>query len=75
MVTRILLICLLFSVSLCGCASVFRVNSDPLQADVSFYDPKTGTKKSLGKTPLEMKTSAIKEAVGETSCPASFSPS
>ncbi len=48
-----------------GCASTFVVKSDPLQADVSFLDPKTGEKKALGKTPLEMKTSAVKEAVGD----------
>ncbi len=48
-----------------GCASTFVVKSDPLGSDVSFIDPKSGTQKSLGKTPLEMKTSAVKEAVGE----------
>jgi len=48
-----------------GCASTFVVKSDPLGSDVSFIDPKTGTQKNLGKTPLEMKTSAVKEAVGE----------
>jgi tetratricopeptide (TPR) repeat protein len=48
-----------------GCASVFSVKSDPPQADVSYLDPKTGEKKSLGKTPFEMKSSALKETVGE----------
>lgn len=48
-----------------GCASVFVVKSDPLQADVFFIDPKSGEKKALGKTPLEMKSSAVKEAVGD----------
>ena len=55
-----------FSVgSLSGCASVFVVKSDPLQADVFYLDPKTGDKKPLGKTPLELPTAALKKLVGD----------
>lgn len=48
-----------------GCSSSFIVKSDPLQADVYVRDPKTGDKKPLGKTPLEMKIPDVKAAVGE----------
>ncbi|MDR3606917.1 MAG: tetratricopeptide repeat protein [Oligoflexia bacterium] len=48
-----------------GCSSMFVVKSDPMVADVYYLDPKTGAKKELGKTPLEMKASVVKEAVGE----------
>ena len=49
-----------------GCASSFVIKSDPTQAEVFVDDGKAGIKKSLGKTPIEMKTSALKEIVGET---------
>ena len=49
----------------CSCSSVFTVKSDPLQADVMFKDPKSGEKKSLGKTPLSLPTQDVRAAVGE----------
>ena len=51
-------------VSFTGCSSVFTVKSDPLGADVFFQDPKTGEKKPLGKTPLEMPKSELRKTVG-----------
>jgi tetratricopeptide (TPR) repeat protein len=51
-------------VSLSGCSSVFTVKSDPAAADVYFQDPKTGEKKSLGKTPLTMPKSDLRKTVG-----------
>ena len=51
-------------VSLSGCSSVFTVKSDPVAADVYFQDPKTGEKKSLGKTPLTMPKSDLRKTVG-----------
>ncbi len=50
---------------LCGCASTFKVNTDPPQADVYVQDA-AGQKKSIGKSPIEMPASAMKELVGET---------
>ena len=51
---------------LSSCAtSIFTVHSTPLQADVFLINPKTGEKKSIGKTPVEMPAAAVKEIVGE----------
>lgn len=55
----------IFVLGLSGCSSSFIVKSDPLQADVFVKNPKTGDKKPLGKTPLEMKIPDVKTAVGE----------
>jgi tetratricopeptide (TPR) repeat protein len=65
LILSLLLGSLLAAVLLDGCSSMFVVKSDPAVADVYYLDPKTGLKKELGKTPLEMKDSAVKEAVGE----------
>jgi tetratricopeptide (TPR) repeat protein len=52
--------------TLCGCGgSVFRVKSEPLQADVTFKDPKTGEQKTLGKTPFEMPTAELRNQLGD----------
>lgn len=48
-----------------GCSATFKVKSDPISADVSIQDPKTGEKKLLGKTPIELSTGAVKSAVGD----------
>lgn len=48
-----------------GCTSVFSVKTDPLQADVFYIDPSTGEEKPLGKTPLEMKTTELRQTVGD----------
>lgn len=48
-----------------GCASVFSVKSDPLQSDVFYVDPKSGEKKVLGKTPLELPTSELRKIAGD----------
>jgi tetratricopeptide (TPR) repeat protein len=55
---------LIFVSALAGCSSVFTVKSDPLQADVYVLDAKSGEKKPLGKTPLELPPSAVKQAAG-----------
>ncbi len=47
-----------------GCASVFSVKSDPLQSDVFYIDPKSGEKKTLGKTPLELPTAELRKVAG-----------
>lgn len=50
-----------------ACAgALFSVKSDPMQAEVFFIDPKSGDKKSLGKTPLELPSSALKQVAGES---------
>jgi tetratricopeptide (TPR) repeat protein len=48
-----------------GCSSKFVVKSDPLQAEVSFQDSKSGEKKPLGKTPFEMPNTVLRQALGE----------
>lgn len=53
------------SATFAGCASSFVVKSDPTQAEVFVEDPRSGVRKSLGKTPIEMKTALLKETVGE----------
>ena len=35
------------------------------QADVYYLDPKTGDKKPIGKTPLELPTAQLKKLVGD----------
>lgn len=52
-------------VSLSGCTHLFKVQSEPIEADVFFVNPKTGDKKLVGKTPLEMPMSDIREKMGE----------
>src|SRR5687767_8894937 len=47
-----------------ACSPVFTVKSDPIQADVFVQDPKTGEKKAVGKTPLELPAAALKQQVG-----------
>lgn len=48
-----------------GCAHNFKVQSEPIEADVFFVNPKSAEKKLVGKTPLEMPMSEIREKVGE----------
>ena len=55
-----------------GCSSLFVVKSDPIQADVSILDPQSGEKKPIGKTPVELKTSVMKETVGEAATSGEF---
>ena len=63
----ILSIILVSTLNFMSCASsTFIVKSDPLEADVFVQDLKTEEKKILGKTPLEMSMSLVKETVGET---------
>ena len=53
-------------VILSGCAtSTFSVKTDPLQAEIFIENPKTGEKKSIGMTPLEIPMSNVKDVVGE----------
>jgi len=46
-----------------GCSTKFVVKSEPPEANVYFLDVKTGEKKSIGKTPLEMPAEDVKKAV------------
>jgi Tetratricopeptide repeat len=46
-----------------SCASKFVVVSDPPQADVFVVDAKTGEKKTIGKTPIEMPVADVKKTV------------
>lgn len=62
---RFLLISCLLVLHLTGCTAAFTVKSDPLQADVYVQDAKSGEKKPLGKTPLELPLSAVKQTAGE----------
>ncbi len=49
-----------------GCATnTFKVNSDPLQADVYVVNPKTGDRKIIGKTPVNMPNEEFRTLVGE----------
>ncbi len=43
---------------------MFSVKSDPLQADI-FFLTKSGEKKPLGKTPLEMPVAELRKTIGE----------
>jgi tetratricopeptide (TPR) repeat protein len=44
----------------------FVVKSEPLQADVFIQDVKTGDKKLIGKTPLQMPIPEVKKIAGES---------
>lgn len=55
---------LMAGLCLAGCASVLAVKSEPLQADVFVLDSKTGDRKSLGKTPIEMPMLTFREVAG-----------
>jgi tetratricopeptide (TPR) repeat protein len=48
-----------------GCAHKFKVQSEPIEADVYFLNPKSQEKKLVGKTPLELPMSEIREKVGD----------
>jgi tetratricopeptide (TPR) repeat protein len=65
MTTRDRLCLLILLLAITGCSSTFEVLSTPAQADVSYMDPKTQEKKSLGQTPLSIPMSQIEDALGE----------
>jgi len=70
---RLFLGILLISVS--GCSTVFTVKTDPIQADVFVIDPKEtkdAGKKSVGKTPLELPMSAVRDAAGDGVAPGQY---
>ncbi len=48
-----------------GCAHKFKVQSEPIEADVFFVNPKSQEKKLVGKTPLELPMSEVREKVGD----------
>lgn len=54
----------LLSAALSGCASVFTVKTDPVEADIHVVDSK-GEKKSLGKGPLQMTTADLNAVLGD----------
>ncbi len=57
----------LFLVSTVACStSHLSVKSDPVQAEVFVENPKTGVKKSLGFTPLDVPMGQVKDAVGDS---------
>ncbi len=47
-----------------GCSHLLVVKSEPVEADVYFVNPKSGEKKVVGKTPLNMSMSDVTTAVG-----------
>ncbi len=49
-----------------NCSSQMKVKSDPVQADIFVLDSKTGEKKPLGKTPLELPALTVKETAGDS---------
>jgi len=55
-----------------GCSSKFVVKSEPPEANVYFVDAKSGEKKSIGKTPLEMPADDVKKAVENMPSPGEF---
>jgi tetratricopeptide (TPR) repeat protein len=50
--------------ALSGCSHLLTVKSEPVEADVFFINLKTGDKKVVGKTPLNMPMSEVTEKVG-----------
>jgi tetratricopeptide (TPR) repeat protein len=56
----------------CSFTSDFMVKSDPLQADIFVQNPKTGEKKPLGKTPLEIPSSDIRNLIGNDIGPGEY---
>lgn len=44
---------------------MLSIKSDPIQTEVFVIDAKTGEKKSIGKTPLELPANSVKDAGGE----------
>lgn len=55
---------LVLMIGLSGCSTAtFVATSDPLAADVYYVVPKTGEKKSLGKTPLKIPAEDVKKAI------------
>lgn len=66
-------LCIINFVFFCGCSTPsFVVKSDPLQADVFIQDPKSGDKKPIGKTPLQLPMSEIKKTLGNSVSPGEF---
>ncbi len=60
-------------VFLFGCSTTsFVVKSDPVQADVFIQDPKSGDKKPIGKTPLQLPMTEIKKTLGNSVSPGEF---
>lgn len=57
---------------LASCAQKFVVKSDPPEASVYFVDVKSGDKKPIGKTPLEMPAEDVKKAVEGMPSPGEF---
>jgi len=55
-----------------GSSSKFIVKSEPPDANVYFLDTKSGEKKSIGKTPLEMPAEDVKKAVENMPSPGEF---
>lgn len=55
----------------CGGAK-FTVKSDPPQADVFIVDVKSGEKKNIGKTPLELPADDVKKTVQNAPAPGEF---
>lgn len=53
----------IFLVLTTSCSSKFVVVSDPPQAEVFVVDAKTGEKKTIGKTPIEMPVEDVKKTV------------
>ena len=49
----------------CSTTTKFKVKSDPLQSDVFVLNPKTGDRKNIGKTPLEIPAGDLKTSVGD----------
>jgi tetratricopeptide (TPR) repeat protein len=53
----------IFLALITSCSSKFIVLSDPPQADVFVVDAKTGERKTIGKTPIEMPVEDVKKTV------------
>lgn len=62
---------LILFITSCGGAK-FTVKSDPPQADVFILDVKSGEKKNIGKTPLELPADDVKKSVQNAPAPGEF---
>ena len=63
-ILKILVVLMTLNTIACSSAK-FNVKSDPLDAEVFVENSKTGEKKTLGRTPLEIPMSMVKETLGE----------
>ncbi len=55
-----------------GCASSFKVTSQPEEAEIFLVDSETGETKRIGSTPLQKKSTELREELGDIGTPGGF---